>query len=157
MVTPTKSFMIYSPSFDVIYVYDYIGFVAFSDTFDALSVYSMTTFGDNLKAARVQKGVSQRQFADMMGIHSTHISRYERNQTIPSVDVVKKLADLLEVSADILIYGSEDEKVKSKITDDELLTMFTKAQSLNDEDRNSIKAMLKAFIFQKDMQKQLAQ
>ena len=93
----------------------------------------------------------------MMGIHSTHISRYERNQTIPSVDVVKKLADLLEVSTDVLIYGSEDEKVKSKITDDELLTMFTKAQSLNDEDRKSIKAMLKAFIFQKDMQKQLAQ
>jgi hypothetical protein len=34
---------------------------------------------------------------------------------------------------------------------------FTKAQSLSDEDRNPIKAMLKAFIFQKDMQKQLAQ
>ena len=117
----------------------------------------MSTFGDNLKNARTQKGVSQGQLADMMGIHSTHISRYERNQTIPSVDVVKKLADLLEVSTDVLIYGSEDEKVKSKITDDELLTMFSKAQSLSNEDRNSIKAMLKAFIFQKDMQKQLAQ
>lgn len=93
----------------------------------------------------------------MMGIHPTHISRYERNQTIPSVDVVKKIADLLEVSTDILVYGTEDEKAKSKIQDTELLNMFSKAQSLSDEDRNSIKAMLKAFIFQKDMQKQLAQ
>ena len=117
----------------------------------------MDTFGDNLKTARTQKSISQGQLAELMGIHPTHISRYERNQTIPSVDVVKKFADLLEVSADMLIYGSEDEKVKSKIKDTELLNMFTKAQSLSDEDRNSIKAMLKAFIFQKDMQKQLAQ
>ena len=149
--------MIYYTRFNIIYVYYFIDFIAFSDTFDTLKRYSMTTFGDNLKAIRIQKGISQGQLADMMGIHSTHISRYERNQTIPSVDVVKKLADLLEVSTDVLIYGSEDEMVKSKITDDELLTMFTKAESLNDEDRNSIKAMLKAFIFQKDMQKQLAQ
>ncbi|MFK7953553.1 MAG: hypothetical protein AB8B73_11955 [Ekhidna sp.] len=28
------------------------------------------------------------------------------------MDVVKKLADLLEVSTDMLIYGSEDEKVE---------------------------------------------
>jgi len=117
----------------------------------------MTTFGDNLKAARMQKGVSQGQLADMMGIHSTHISRYERNQTIPSVDVVKKLADLLEVSADVLVYGSADEKVRGRIQDDELLTMFTKAQSLDEDDRKSIKAMLKAFIFQKDLEQKLAQ
>jgi transcriptional regulator with XRE-family HTH domain len=117
----------------------------------------MNTFGDNLKEVRASKNISQGQLAEMMGIHPTHISRYERNQTIPSVDVVKKLADSLEVSTDALVYGSQDEKAKSKIDDAELLNMFTKAQGLNEEDRNSIKAMLKAFIFQKDMQKQLAQ
>ena len=41
-------------------------------------------------------------------------------------DVVKKFANILEVSADILIYGTEDEKAKSKITDTELLNMFSK-------------------------------
>lgn len=92
-----------------------------------------------------------------MGIHSTHISRYERNQTIPSVDVVKKLADILEVSADMLIYGSQDEKAKSQIKDTELLNLFNKAQGLDDQDRDTVKSMLRAFIFQKDMQKQLAQ
>lgn len=117
----------------------------------------METFGDNLKVARTQKEVSQGQLAEMMGIHPTHISRYERNQTIPSIDVVKKFADLLEVSTDMLVYGSQDEKAKSKIKDNELLNMFAKTQTLNDEDRKAIKAMLKAFLFQKDMQKQLAQ
>lgn len=117
----------------------------------------MSTFGEHLKDIRSGKGISQGQLADLMGIHSTHISRYERNQTIPSVDVVKKLADVLEVSVDDLVYGADQEKAKTKIQDSELLAMFSKAQQLNDADKDSIKAMLKAFLFQKDMQKQLAQ
>jgi len=120
-------------------------------------VQYMGDFGDNLKTSKTVKNISQGRLAELMGIHSTHISRYERNQTIPSVDVVKKLADILEVSADMLIYGSQDEKAKDKIKDTELLNLFTKAQGLDDQDRDTVKSMLKAFIFQKDMQKQLAQ
>ncbi len=116
----------------------------------------MKSFGDNLKEARTKKGVSQGQLSELMGIHSAHISRYERNQTIPSVDVVKKFADILEVSADLLIYGTEDEKAKSKITDDELLTMFSKAQQLSEDDRKCVKSLISAFLFQKDMKKQLS-
>ena len=114
----------------------------------------MTNFGDNLKKARTDKGISQSQLAELMGIHPAHISRYERNQTVPSIDVVKKFADLLEVTTDMLVYGGE--KAKEKITDDELLTMFAKAQALSEEDRKCVKSFLKAFLFQRDMQKQLA-
>lgn len=116
----------------------------------------MSTFGDNLKAIRSKKNISQGQLADLMGIHPTHVSRYERNLTIPSIDVVKKLADVLEVSTDMLVYGSVEDKAKERIKDDELLNMFKKAQDLNDHDRSCIKALLKAFIFQKDMQQRLA-
>ena len=116
----------------------------------------MTNFGDNLKEARTKKGISQSQLAELMGIHPAHISRYERNQTVPSIDVVKKFADLLEVTTDRLVYGGENEKAKDKITDNELLTMFSKAQALNEDDRKCVKSFLKAFLFQKDMQKQLA-
>ncbi|GHE75942.1 hypothetical protein GCM10011340_35990 [Roseivirga thermotolerans] len=70
--------------------------------------------------------------------------------------MIKKLADVLEVSVDDLVYGADQEKAKAKIQDSELLSMFSKAQQLNDTDKEAIKAMLKAFIFQKDMQQQLA-
>jgi hypothetical protein len=63
----------------------------------------------------------------------------------------------LEVSTDDLVYGADQEKAKTKIQDSELLTMFAKTQQLNNTDKEAIKAMLKAFLFQKDMQKQLAQ
>lgn len=65
-------------------------------------------------------------------------------------------SDVLEVSTDTLVYGSSEEKAKSKITDSELLSMFSKAQNLDPEDVQCIKSMLGAFIFQKDMQRQLA-
>jgi hypothetical protein len=43
-----------------------------------------------------------------------------------------------------------------QITDNELLTKFSKAQALKEENRKYVKHVLKAFLFQKDMQKQLA-
>lgn len=130
---------------------------AFYDIFEHPKGKRMKSFGDNLKEARTKKSISQGQLAELMQIHAAHISRYERNQTVPSVDVVKKFADILEVSADMLIYGTEEEKAKSKITDAELLNMFSKAQHLSDHDRDCIKALIKAFLFQKEMQKQLAE
>jgi hypothetical protein len=55
-----------------------------------------------------------------------------------------------------LIYGSNEQIVTNKINDNELLLLFHKIQYLNLEEVNSIKTMLKAFVFQKDIQKQLS-
>lgn len=92
----------------------------------------------------------------MIDVHATHISRYERNLTSPTIEVAKKIADAIEVSTDSLIYGSDEQIVNSKLNDEELLQLFHKVQLLNNEDITSVKAMLKAFVFQKDIQKQLA-
>ena len=93
--------------------------------------------------------------AKMIDVHATHISRYERNLTSPTIEVAKKIADALEVSTDTLIYGSDEQIINSKLNDAELLQLFNKVQLLNNEDITSVKAMLKAFVFQKDIQKQL--
>ena len=74
---------------------------------------------------------------------------------MPSLEVAEKMANALEVSLDKLVYGSEAEKAQKTITDTELLTMFAKAQLLEDDDRKCVKSFLKAFLFQKDMIKQL--
>jgi transcriptional regulator with XRE-family HTH domain len=89
-------------------------------------------------------------------MHSTHISRYERDLTQPTLDVVRKIAESLKVSADQLIYGDTDQKAKNKINDQELLTMFTRVQSLRKDDIHCVKAMLSAFILKTDLQQKLA-
>jgi len=115
----------------------------------------MSNFGENLKQIRVVKNISQGKLAELLNIHATHISRYERNLTVPSIDVVKKLADVLEVSTDDLVYGNLGAKANAKIQDTELLNIFSKAQNLDKQDKDCIKSLLKAFIFQKEMQRQL--
>ena len=115
----------------------------------------MNDFGENLKRIRGEKKISQGQLAKLMGIHPTHISRYERNLTMPSIDVAKKFASILEISLDMLVYGSTEEKAKGKINDVELLNMFAKTQNLNENDKDCIKTFLKAFLFQKNMEQQL--
>ncbi|MFK7002164.1 helix-turn-helix transcriptional regulator [Flavobacterium oreochromis] len=114
------------------------------------------SFGDNLKKIRSDKDISQGDLAKMIDVHATHISRYERNLTSPTIDVAKKIADALEVSTDALIYGSNEQIINNKINDDELLQLFHKIQHLNQEEISSVKTMLKAFVFQKDIQKQLS-
>jgi transcriptional regulator with XRE-family HTH domain len=116
----------------------------------------MIDFDKNLKELRAQKGFSQEVFSNKVGIHVTNLSKYERGLTIPSLEVAEKMASALEVSLDKLVYGSEAEKAQKNITDNELLTMFTKAQLLEEDDRNCVKSLLKAFLFQKEMIKQLA-
>ncbi|MBS9464400.1 helix-turn-helix transcriptional regulator [Flagellimonas sp. 389] len=121
-----------------------------------LLIITFMSFGDNLRKIRADKDISQGELAKMIDVHATHISRYERNLTSPTIDVAKRIADALEVSTDSLIYGSNEQIVNSKLNDEELLQLFSKVQLLGNEDITSIKAMLRAFVFQKDIQKQLA-
>ncbi|GEM59187.1 hypothetical protein FC1_24250 [Flavobacterium columnare NBRC 100251 = ATCC 23463] len=112
-------------------------------------------FGDNLTRIRTQKGISQKSLADMLEMHATHLSRYERNVTAPSIDVLKKISEILEVPTDLLIYGTDEEKTKEKIKDQELLNMFNKVQSFDKNDLNCVKSFLEAYIFKRDIHNQL--
>lgn len=114
------------------------------------------SFGDNLKKIRADKNISQGNLAKLIDVHASHISRYERNLTSPTIEVAKKIANALEVSTDALVYGSDEKIISNRINDEELLALFNKVQQLNKEDITSVKAMLKAFVFQKEIKKQLA-
>ena len=114
------------------------------------------SFGNNLKKIRADKNISQGDLAKLINVHASHISRYERNLTSPTIEVAKKIANALEVSTDTLVYGSDEQIISNKIKDEELLQLFNKVQQLNIEDIISIKAMLNAFVFQKEIKKQLA-
>ena len=114
-------------------------------------------FGDNVKKIRTEKNISQQELADMIGIHSTHVSRYERNMAQPSIEIAKKMAEALNVTVDTLIYGPTEEKAKNNLKDIDLLNMFTKVQQLDKADLTAVKSLLKAYIFQKETQARLAQ
>jgi transcriptional regulator with XRE-family HTH domain len=79
---------------------------------------------------RKQKNLSQGDLADMSGVSREMISKYERNEAVPSLDAAKKLADSLEVSLDYLvgegINSKFDKKNMKRLQDIEKLDGETK-------------------------------
>lgn len=59
--------------------------------------------GGNLRRIRVERGLSQEQFADVLGVHRTYmggVERGERNLTLKSLE---RLADHLDIDPRILL------------------------------------------------------
>ena len=57
----------------------------------------------NLKIARMKKGLSQKELADMLGVNSNTVSRWETGMSIMTVDKLIEITRILEVSSDFLI------------------------------------------------------
>ena len=60
-------------------------------------------FYENLKLAREQKGLSQKDVAEKVGVAKSTYSLYESGNREPNVQTIKKLANVLDVSADELL------------------------------------------------------
>ena len=52
----------------------------------------MSDLGKRIKLLREEKSISQEELAKKVGVHTNHLSRYERDLTSPSIDVVIKMA-----------------------------------------------------------------
>ena len=63
----------------------------------------MLSFPIKLKEIRVQKQCSQKQVALGIGISETLYQKYEYGKTKPAYDVIIKLCDYFDVSADYLL------------------------------------------------------
>ncbi len=53
-----------------------------------------------LKTLRKQKHITQRALADALHISQTSVSKYERGETEPDIDMIIKIADYFEISID---------------------------------------------------------
>jgi transcriptional regulator with XRE-family HTH domain len=61
-----------------------------------------------------EKGLSQTDLAKAIGASREAISKYERGEAIPSVEVAAKIADVFEVTIDLLIGKNHSLAVDNK-------------------------------------------
>jgi len=59
--------------------------------------------GKRIREIRLAKGISQERLAHEIGLHRTYVGSLERGERNPSLQVVSRLAKLLEVSTDRLL------------------------------------------------------
>ena len=104
-----------------------------------------------IKAARKRKKLSQGEFAEIIGISATHVSRLETGRFQPSIDVLKKMSDALEVSADYLLSNSEDDPKEIRIENEALAEKFRLLNSLDEKDREVILYIIDSILTKKKM------
>lgn len=95
-------------------------------------------FNENLKKARIQKGITQKELAEKIGVAKSTYSLYESGNREPNVQNIKKIADILDVSADELL-GINDS------VDTEILAAHFNGDEYTEEELDEIKAFA-AFV-----------
>lgn len=72
-------------------------------------------FSDRLKELRNEKGLTQAQFVDGLGITASALSAYEKNLKNPSISVAKRIAEKYNVSIDWLCGLSDKQNDTEKL------------------------------------------
>lgn len=60
--------------------------------------------GSVVRTRRVQKGWTQKDLANVLGVHRPYISRWETGRSMPTIDALKRLCEVLELSAEELLW-----------------------------------------------------
>lgn len=75
------------------------------------------SLGKNLKRERERRNWSQKYVADKLGITNTVLSNYERDYRDPDTEMLKKLAELYEITSDQLL---DIEKGKNNLSESKM-------------------------------------
>lgn len=60
-------------------------------------------FGKKLKSLRKNKGISQTEFGNILGLATSTVSGYEKGNRMPDLNTLNKIADYFGVSVDYLL------------------------------------------------------
>lgn len=102
-------------------------------------------FGKRLSALRKSRQLTQAALAEKVGCHITMIRRYESNEVQPTLEIIRKLACALSVSADTLIFDEEE-----RGPDDELRLQFEAISQFSPEEKAVAKVLLESLILKHD-------
>ena len=97
---------------------------------------------ETLKELRNNKGISQREFAQMLGISQQTVGSWEVGRTEPDNTMLKQIAKYFNVSIDYLL-DNENENTKKELTLNEKQTKLINGyENLNDEGQNMLLGIL---------------
>ncbi|AQP95793.1 MULTISPECIES: helix-turn-helix domain-containing protein [Bacillus] len=111
------------------------------------------SFGHNLKTLRKQKGLTQKQLAEKLFLSQSSITRFEKDEILPTSETLNKIANFFDVSIDYLLNRPQLEKKNSNLEKafneaikelkDEETLLFMKDGDIDEETAELIKKALK--------------
>ncbi len=98
-------------------------------------------FPERLTELRKARGLTLKTLAEQVGVHITQIQRYEAGQTQPNLEIIRKLAIALAVSADELIFDATE-----RGPDEAIKLQFEAVKQFDEEDKQLAYGVLEGLI-----------
>jgi transcriptional regulator with XRE-family HTH domain len=111
----------------------------------ALEVDQMT-LGEQIARLRREREWTQDQFAEKVGVHSRHVSRWETDKNRPAARALEKIAEVLGVDWESLATQREPQSATHVLHHEGLLRQFQAVQELEEEDQLTISRVIDAFV-----------
>ena len=77
--------------------------------------------GDFLKVLRKEKGITQEDFAEVMGVSGRTVSRWETGSNMPDLDIIIQIADYYDVEIKELLDGERKSEIMNKEVEETVL------------------------------------
>jgi len=103
----------------------------------------MNSFGSRLRDCRKAKGLSQSELARILNTNHSVIGKYERDDVKPSIDVVKKLAAMLDTTAAYLMGEADTDEL---FKDPDMLKRLKDINAMPEDDRKCVLYNLDAVL-----------
>lgn len=110
---------------------------------------------EKIKELRKNKGLSQQDLADRVGIHITYLSRLENGHNEPSIEVIRKLMEVFAVSADFLLRDDSD-TYEVQIKDKTLAEKIRLIDSLDEKSRIALGEVIDQMLTNQKMRQLLS-
>lgn len=110
----------------------------------------MMEFPQRLTQLRKERGLTQKALAEGVGVHVTQIQRYESGTTQPTLEVIRKLAIALSVSADVLVFDKDE-----RGPNDRLRLHFEAVSQLDPDEQNTIMEVIDGMLLKHDAKRRL--
>ncbi len=98
-------------------------------------------FPERLERLRKERKLGVADLAEAAGVHSTQLRRYEKGESQPTLDVLRKLAIALKVPGDMLLFDEDEIQPP-----EELALQFQAISKFSTEEKRVIKEVLEGLI-----------
>lgn len=102
---------------------------------------NVLNIGSKISSLRKEKGWSQGDLAQRIEASREIIGKYERNENLPSIEMVVKMARAFDITVDFLIGEGE-----SASFDKEIVARINDIQKMDDETKNILFNVIDTYI-----------
>jgi transcriptional regulator with XRE-family HTH domain len=104
------------------------------------------SIGKLIQELRKEKGFSQTDLTEKVGISYPQISRYETKEAQPPAEVLSKLRQTLNNSVDFIIQCNAHEKATATLNNAKLISYFKEVEKIPDEEKGTVLKVLAVLI-----------